>query len=354
MPTEPFEIWGHGGGCFGCFKDAWLGFHHDFKGFGGEEGYLPSKYRKHSRKVWSLPFLKWIHRFGEGKGAGYPLLVEDRIRNYLIGHIELGIDESRLVEHFGKDAVEKERAKLNISQDIICCCPTYGRYGCLSETVESFLRQNYQAKHMLVFNDDPRVKYHIDNKLITVVNLESRCSSLGDKFNKMLDYAIKNFPGRLLMIWPQDDIMLPWALSEISSRFKEARVGCCYPKGRWFSMRNEIEKFEPTAVSPLALFSEEFYRSVGGYQDVSVGEDVAFMSKAKAATNGTCISGELGKNKAYHIYRWANKNYHVSGFNKAIAWEKCKEEVERTMSAGSYKIIPSWAKDYIAETRRLL
>ena len=38
--SPPFEIPAHGMGLFSCRTDSWLGFNKDFRGFGGEEGYI--------------------------------------------------------------------------------------------------------------------------------------------------------------------------------------------------------------------------------------------------------------------------------------------------------------------------
>lgn len=105
IPNEPFEIPMHGLGLFGCKKDAWLGFNPDFRGFGGEEGYIHEKFRQAGRKVLCLPWIRWIHRFQNG--TGYPLNVADRIRNYLIGFDELGLDKTPIYRHFGYRMVDK-------------------------------------------------------------------------------------------------------------------------------------------------------------------------------------------------------------------------------------------------------
>jgi len=104
LPDEPFEIKMHGLGFFGCRKEAWLGFNPDFRGFGGEEGYIHEKFRKNGRKVLCLPWIKWCHRFG--KSGSYRLDVNDRIRNYLIGFKELGMDPKPVYQHFGIRVVD--------------------------------------------------------------------------------------------------------------------------------------------------------------------------------------------------------------------------------------------------------
>jgi Glycosyl transferase family 2 len=97
---EPFEIPMQGLGVFSCLKSAWLGFHPDFRGFGGEEGYIHEKFRQAGRHCLCLPWLRWMHRFGRPSGVKYPLTVNDKLRNYVLGHTELGLDLAPVLYHF--------------------------------------------------------------------------------------------------------------------------------------------------------------------------------------------------------------------------------------------------------------
>jgi Methylamine utilisation protein MauE/Glycosyl transferase family 2 len=99
---EPFEIPMQGLGVFSCRTDAWLGFHPGFRGFGGEEGYIHEKFRQAGRRCLCLPWLRWTHRFGRPHGIPYPVRVEDKLRNYLLGHTELGLDPTPVLEHFSR------------------------------------------------------------------------------------------------------------------------------------------------------------------------------------------------------------------------------------------------------------
>ena len=108
LPTEPFEIPMHGGGLFGCRREAWLGFNDKFRGFGGEEGYIHEKYRRMGKRTYCLPFLRWLHRFDRPNGVPYPLTLDSRIRNYLIGFTELGMDIQPIKDHF-KDKFPQQR-----------------------------------------------------------------------------------------------------------------------------------------------------------------------------------------------------------------------------------------------------
>src|SRR5579859_2732743 len=97
---EPFEIPMQGLGAFSCLKRAWPGFHPQFRGFGGEEGYIHEKFRQAGHRTLCLPWLRWMHRFGRPSGPGYLVMLEDRLHNYVIGHDELGIDLVPVLRHF--------------------------------------------------------------------------------------------------------------------------------------------------------------------------------------------------------------------------------------------------------------
>jgi glycosyltransferase involved in cell wall biosynthesis len=105
LPDEPFEIPMMGLGLFCARRESWLGFNPAFRGFGGEEGYIHQKYRNHGRRVMCLPFLKWYHFFG--LGTGYQVSLVDRVRNYMIGFWEVGLDTAPVIEHFGKRLAEQ-------------------------------------------------------------------------------------------------------------------------------------------------------------------------------------------------------------------------------------------------------
>jgi hypothetical protein len=99
---EPFEIQMQGLGAFSCRTGAWPGFHPGFRGFGGEEGYLHEKFRQAGNRCVCLPWLRWMHRFGRPRGTPYPLTVEDKLRNYVLGHAELGLDLAPVLTHFSE------------------------------------------------------------------------------------------------------------------------------------------------------------------------------------------------------------------------------------------------------------
>lgn len=109
--AEPFDIPSQGLGLFVSRRDTWPGFNLKFRGFGGEEGYIHEKFRQRGDRTLCLPFLRWLHRFPRPQGVPYEIKWEDRIRNYMIGFRELGLDENPITEHFadmlGEDACNR-------------------------------------------------------------------------------------------------------------------------------------------------------------------------------------------------------------------------------------------------------
>jgi hypothetical protein len=123
--APPFEIPMHGCGLMSCRKEAWLGFHPQFRGFGGEEGYIHEKFRQAGRKVLCLPFLRWLHRFGRPQGVPYPLMRENRVRNYLLGRLELGLSHDDVLAHFA-EFMSREQVEPILSELGLPCPPGRG------------------------------------------------------------------------------------------------------------------------------------------------------------------------------------------------------------------------------------
>ena len=102
--NEPFEIPAMGLGLFLAKRESWLGFNPDFRGFGGEEGYIHAKYKNAGRKTMCLPWLKWNHKFSQAKP--YPVSMFNKIRNYCLGFQEIGRDPEEMFDHFVSEGVD--------------------------------------------------------------------------------------------------------------------------------------------------------------------------------------------------------------------------------------------------------
>jgi hypothetical protein len=99
-------IWAQGCGLFLARRESWLGFNKHFKGFGGEEGYIHEKYRKEGRGVWLIPWLGWWHRFNNPDTKHYSLRRYYKVRNYVLGFLELEKPLDDIFNHFISYAYE--------------------------------------------------------------------------------------------------------------------------------------------------------------------------------------------------------------------------------------------------------
>lgn len=124
--AAPFEIPMQGLGLFACRRQAWPGFNTRFRGFGGEEGYIHEKFRQAGGKALCLPFLRWLHRFHRPLGTPYAPNWYDRVRNYTIGHAELGLDTAPLEAHFRELLGAQETAAIKARIDRELSSPLYG------------------------------------------------------------------------------------------------------------------------------------------------------------------------------------------------------------------------------------
>lgn len=271
---KAFDIPGMGLGLFACRKDAWLGFNPNFSGFGGEEMYIHEKFRRAGHRCLNLPALGWLHRFGRPGhkgGAPYPLRLEDRVRNYVIGLTEIGIPLDRAHEHFTKNGLSEQAwqeivamkdypppvrppqpspilpaagqgSELERGPRILCVCPTYGRPPhLLANTLACYEQQDYAGpKHLFIYDDLGNVKS------AKMSNGTLHCStvrepSLPEKYDTMLRVAdLSKYD--IVVVWEDDDVYLPWHLSAIAECWQKTKARWFHPREVWSTYGGSAHK----------------------------------------------------------------------------------------------------------------
>jgi hypothetical protein len=138
---QAFDIPMQGLGLFACRRTAWPGFNAAFRGFGGEEGYIHEKFRRLGGRTLCLPFLRWMHRFVRPLGVPYVNRWEDRVRNYLIGLRELGLDPAPMFEHFKAHLGEAAAIDLlaRVEKELAASPPTPNETRVVSRELAAFL-----------------------------------------------------------------------------------------------------------------------------------------------------------------------------------------------------------------------
>jgi glycosyltransferase involved in cell wall biosynthesis len=380
---RPFDIPMQGLGLFACRKAAWPGFNPHFRGFGAGEGYIHQKFRNRGRRCLCLPWLRWVHRFGRPAGVPYPMDWRDRIVNYLLGHREVGLDEAPVIEHFqallGPDVVATAKAeadrlsplkrvhhvaknaartgagkarapvRVRTKELISCLMPTYNRpphgMALLEEAVESFLRQDYPNKELLVLNDTPGQILDCSAPGVTVFNVDTRMPDLGTK----VAYLIERARGNVFCRWDDDDIHLPWRLS-LSLR-KLGKRGYWRPTGFWFDDGVLRLSERLGYYHSLGIFRRNLLDRIGGYPRAYAAdkvEDVCFNEAA--AREGMDFAEDLSAAEHFYIYRWNTGSPHVSALG--CGNEAWRQRGTQPIVPGRFQIEPRWQRDYVEQTRQ--
>jgi glycosyltransferase involved in cell wall biosynthesis len=383
---KPFEIPMQGLDVFSCRRAVWPGFHPAFRGFWGEEGYIHEKIRQRGGRCLCLPWLGWAHRFSRPSDVPYPLSVEDQLWNYLIGHMELGLNIAPVLEHFADHLSPEQAEALRLetsgamqtahasvtptwrpaspttghegSQPLVSCiCPTYGRppdyQHLVEEAIESFLRQTYPNKELIVLNDCPGQELSCDSPGVRVVNVPERFPTLGEKYNA----AIAMARGDLIAPWEDDDISLPWRLSLSVERLGDADyfnpLVCWYLDGDGLHL-------EPVGGygHNLSLYTRAAFEAVDGYPLISGPQDAAMDSALRSTVH--CVpegpwewEEVLPRGEWYYIYRWGVSPSHLSAFTSDER-DFYTEFGQRPVQPGRFVLHPHWRIDYEAETRTML
>lgn len=118
---------------------------------------------------------------------------------------------------------------------------TYGRYEIVRQSLTMFLTQDYENKQLVIFNTAP-TPLSLDANLlrrgdIKVVNQTSKADGspftcLGDVRNASLDHA----EGDLYICWDDDDLFLPWHISQAVQEYCECDELAWKPDVSYMSM----------------------------------------------------------------------------------------------------------------------
>lgn len=230
---------------------------------------------------------------------------------------------------------------------------TFGRYAgpdrdhtvLLNEAVQSFLMQDYGNKELVIVNDTPGQTVNFSHPEVIVMNCPERFKSLGAKRNA----AIHRSTGDYLFVWDDDDIHLPWRLSQGVRWFQEHQFDYCGTAKYWYSERNTHYTGESAPVLG-AMCSASYTRDAVcdvPYRNISVCEDqklVADFLRLKKKTG----AGHCPLSEAAVIYRWNYLANHVSGYPNNQGYEILGR---KEYPPHDIYIDPFWQKDYVVETR---
>jgi hypothetical protein len=218
---------------------------------------------------------------------------------------------------------------------IACLCPTYKRPECLPNAAMCYINQFIHRHflkvetHLFILDDANQYTSELIQRpsdpgfcTITIKSQNDRLPSLPEKYQALVDLA-NNWDADAYVIWEDDDVFLPWHLSNIHHALESGVQFYRHPKvwstygqhKRGMIMENAAGRFHSSWA-----FTRELYEKVGGYMglidspnSVTPTKQLNFDQRMGAALAAVDHLG-IG-DKAYcpsYVYRWGNSTYHGS------------------------------------------
>ena len=232
---------------------------------------------------------------------------------------------------------------------ISCKCITYGRVDFLEESLESFLRQEYEGDYELVIvNDYPLQKLHFDHPKVRVINLDFTFKTIGEKEN----FAVSACKYDTVAVWDDDDLALPNHLQNINKYFPGNEL--LHWSNAVAFVGSRIASLQQVGNSGI-VYHRNLWMRVGGHAFENAGYDTTFVQKATKA--GARIVRALPSNdEVSWFYSWGNGSYHMSGLgadgdgkpNVIVRHSDHIENLRRQgkIPTGDIELLPHWNQDY--------
>lgn len=127
----------------------------------------------------------------------------------------------------------------------VCC--TYGRFACVERVINCFLAQDYPNKELIIFNTDTDSPYNDEERKLTphgiiIVNC-NKDSLTGEPYTNVGAIrrdALMFATGDYVITWDDDDIFMPWFMSQAIDRMAETGLPSFKPEMSFFYSGNNL------------------------------------------------------------------------------------------------------------------
>ncbi|GIW89571.1 MAG: hypothetical protein KatS3mg109_0003 [Pirellulaceae bacterium] len=243
--------------------------------------------------------------------------------------------------------------------------PTFGRVvetprglraPLVEEAIYSFLRQSHEKSELIVVNDHPDQELVLqeEHARVRIYNHPSRFDTLGDKCNYMIGLAEYEYITR----WDDDDISLPWRLSNCAQKIEHHGYPDLLIVGGywWEEVYGSFFPCEGEYGFQQDVVSTDLAKKIG-YLPMMCGEDQKFRQGCKevaAKRKGGIACYFPNKEHFHYIYRWGGTgSFHTSALlpgdmNDPNFQEKVKQFVDsRDFPSGRCILVPRWDRPFV-------
>jgi glycosyltransferase involved in cell wall biosynthesis len=240
---------------------------------------------------------------------------------------------------------------------VSCLCPTYGRVALLEEAIEAFLRQDYPGeKELIVLNDYAQQTLIFDHPQVRIINLPTRCHSVGEKYKMAAALASHD----LLFVWHDDDIYLPHRLS-YSVAHLDPTISFFKADQAWFWNAGVLTGPQANLFHGGSCWRRELFTQVQGYPHIDNGYDAEFEQLCRAVAPSALRTEPIKLADLYYLYRWRGTNtYHFSGLGKggeagrSVVDYVAQQAKHGAIPQGAVQLHPQWQSDYVALVQQTL
>ena len=127
----------------------------------------------------------------------------------------------------------------------VCC--TFRRYQCVLRVLNCFLQQDYQDKELIIYNTDTVFPYKTSGYLesigIKIVNCDTD-QVTGQHYTNVGAIrrdALVHATGDFVVTWDDDDMFMPWFMTQAMDRMQETGLPCFKPEKSFFHCYDKIE-----------------------------------------------------------------------------------------------------------------
>lgn len=189
-----------------------------------------------------------------------------------------------------------------MSKKISCLTATYGRISRLSDAVSCFIDQDYDNKELIILNNHP-VPLSSQFSNVKIYN-EPIYPTLGDCRNRLIELA----DGDFIRTWDDDDLYLPWTLSQGIKNI--GNFPAWKPEKSWFWCGNKQPELAENVFEAAMIVRADIVKKYGYLSKSGGNEHETLLSGID--NEGGCYNNDMGLLASY-IYTWGMGSWHISG-----------------------------------------
>ena len=228
--------------------------------------------------------------------------------------------------------------------------PTYNRFpksaALVNEAIESFLRQTWENKELIILNDTPNQTLRFDHPDVVVVNSPRRFRTMGEKLNAAFGLAT----GDVLCRFDDDDVSLPWRLETSFNHLTES-TGLNYWSSFQFFFANgeNAPRISRQGAPSKSIWTRKAFDAVNGFPFVDSGQDKDFEYNCRIHDPKGFLYEEIPPKEIFYVYRWGTGSVHLSGLGRGSSgYHKIGQ---RPIEAGDFELAPVWGRDWVEEMK---